>query len=290
MARIAAAVLGACIGALPVAAASPASGPAEGAGLRLAWPAATERLTRLPAPAAVKAASATAPAADRDDFWRTVPPSRPDWRGARRDVTHFLSYQVVGVAVLYLMPERVNGWSEEHKKTYSFAKWRYNVTHPAWDRDAYFINYVLHPYWGGAYYTRARERGLDRTQSFWFSALMSVLWEYGGEALAERVSVQDLIVTPVLGSALGEYVFAPLRERIRSRSAPLDWTDKTLLALTYPFGAINDKIDQWFGLRASVQVTPNAWRRSSAQPVSADGSAPRHLPADGWSLQLRVDW
>ena len=54
--------------------------------------------------------------------------------------------KIVAVGALYLLPESVSGWSDEDKSNYSFEKWRYNVTHPHWDSDTFFVNYVLHPY------------------------------------------------------------------------------------------------------------------------------------------------
>ncbi|MDP1929409.1 MAG: DUF3943 domain-containing protein, partial [Thiobacillus sp.] len=111
-------------------------------------------------------ADAAAPA---DGYaWRGVPPARPDWYGVGRDTAYFLGYQFSAIAVLYLAPERISGWDREQKRNYSFDKWRNNVSEPVWDGDRWWINYVLHPYWGGTYYIRARERGLDRAQSFWY--------------------------------------------------------------------------------------------------------------------------
>ena len=224
--------------------------------------------------------------------WLRPPPPQPNWSGAAADVGYFLSYQIVGVAVLYVMPKSVSGWGEQEKENYSFDKWRENTSQPVKDSDAFVVNYVLHPYWGAAYYVRARERGLSRWQSFGFSALMSTLWEYGAEALAEPVSIQDLIVTPVVGSLLGEYVFEPWRAAIRAGAPELDPTDQAILALTDPLGAINAKVNQWFGIKASTQLMP--LRLRSGAPAAAavlPGLAPT-APQRGpyWGLQLRLTW
>ena len=160
-----------------------------------------------------------------------------DWKGLRRDTAYFLGYQFVAVAALYTAPTSVTNWdrSGDH-----LDKFRYNVIHPTWDEDDFYINYLLHPYWGATYYIRGRERGLGRWQSLGYSALLSTLYEYGAEALFERPSYQDLVVTPLLGSLLGEFVFAPLRARIRSKPSPLDGSEKAALVLTDPLGAAND--------------------------------------------------
>ena len=82
----------------------------------------------------------------------------PDRKGLRRDTLYFIGYQVATVAILYSMPESVTGWSDEQKDQYSMAVWWDNVTHPQWDSDDFYINYVLHPYWGAAYYVTAFPR------------------------------------------------------------------------------------------------------------------------------------
>jgi len=43
-------------------------------------------------------------------------------------------------------------------------------------------------------------------ESFIFSAIQSCLWEYVFEAVAEQPSIQDLIITPVVGAPLGELI------------------------------------------------------------------------------------
>jgi hypothetical protein len=233
--------------------------------------------------------------ADADGYaWRGVPAGQPDWSGVGRDTAYFLGYQFAVIAVLYIAPESISGWDREQKQNYDFDKWRNNVSEPVWDDDRWWINYILHPYWGGTYYIRARQRGLDRTQSFWYSALLSTLWEYGPEALAEPVSIQDLVVTPVAGFLVGEYLLLPLRERIRAKPGTLDWSDKALLFMIDPLGVISAETDQLLGLKTTLQWQPigmqnparTAWKGDAAPSQSG---SPRN-PALAWGLQLRVDW
>jgi hypothetical protein len=226
--------------------------------------------------------------------WRGVPPSRPDWRGVSRDTAYFLGYQFAALAVLYLAPESISGWDSEQKQNYDFDKWRKNVSEPVWDEDRWWINYILHPYWGGAYYIRARERGLDRAQSFWYSALLSTLFEYGAEALAEPVSIQDLVVTPVAGFFVGEYLLSPLQEHIRAKPGELDWSDKTLLFVTDPLGVINAETDQLLGVKTTLQWQPigmqnPAFAAGMGSSATSQPRLPRSL-APAWGLQLQVDW
>ena len=114
------------------------------------------------------------------------------------------------IGVLSLMPESVTGWNEEELAARSLeSRWKENVsTRPVWDRDDPFINYVGHPVSGAWYYTMARNDGMSVTESALVSVLMSTfVWEYGYEAFAEVPSIQDLIVTPLAGSLLGEWFY-----------------------------------------------------------------------------------
>lgn len=226
--------------------------------------------------------------------WRGGGAAQPDWKGIRRDTAYFLGYQFAAVAVLYYGPESLSGWDREAKQNYSFSRWADNVGTPVWDRDDWWVNYILHPYWGATYYLRARERGLDRRQSFWYSALLSALYEYGAEALFEPVSIQDLVVTPVVGSLVGEYLFTPLRERIRSKPGKLDWADKTLLFITDPLGVLNSGMDRLLGVGTTLRLQPVGL----AMPARASGisnaaaNQPGHYRSvsPAWGLQFRVDW
>ena len=222
-------------------------------------------------------------------YHRPAPPAgAPDWRGAARDAGYFVGYQIVGFAVLAALPESISGWSHEDKKN-GFKEWREHVSKPVWDDDSWWLNYVTHPYWGGAYYIRARERGLDRWQSFWYSALLSTLWEYGVEAVAEPVSIQDMIVTPVLGSLVGEYLFSPWRANIRAKGGPLTWSDKAVMVLTDPLGTINDQLDSWLGVKTSLQLQPIGARPPGRNPAFAPpGTAQKGII--GWRLQLHMTW
>lgn len=226
--------------------------------------------------------------------WRGAAPTRPDWRGVGRDIGYFLGYQFAAIAVIYVAPESISGWDREQKENYSFDKWRNNVSEPVWDEDRWWINYILHPYWGGTYYIRARERGLDRAQAFWYSALLSTLWEYGAEALAEPVSAQDLVVTPVAGFLVGEYLLAPLQKRIRAKPETLDWSDKAILFMIDPLGVINAETDQLLGVKTTLQWQPVGLHHP-ALPAAMGGLAAAQAgrplnTAPAWGLQIRADW
>ena len=130
-------------------------------------------------------------------------PAGGDWAGLGRDTAYLIGYQALAFAILYVAPESVSNWSEESKHNYDFNKWVENVTHPQVDSDEAYLNYVLHPYWGSAYFLDARGRGFGRWGSFLYSFFCSCLYEFGTEAFAEPVSVQDFFVTPIAARCSG---------------------------------------------------------------------------------------
>ena len=176
----------------------------------------------------------------------------PDWKGIGRDTAYFMGYQVVVAGALYLLPESVTKWTDEQKRS-TANKWAENVQSATWDKDPAWINYIGHPYWGATYYIRARERGFGEFGSFWYSAFLSALYEYGIEAFFEQPSYQDLIVTPVGGILIGKFVFEPIRASIKSK-IELAWHDHLLLILTDPLGAANGLVDRSLGIKSNVRV------------------------------------
>jgi hypothetical protein len=228
--------------------------------------------------------------------WRGSPSAETDWPGLQRDTKYFLGYQVAIVGTLYLMPESVTNWDKDDLQNGDLLdQWWDHVTHPQWDSDDFALNYVGHPYWGATYYVRGRERGLDKGQAFVYSALLSGLYEYTLEAFAERVSIQDLIFTPVLGSLVGEYWFQPVRDRIRAKPGALSRSDKTVLFLTDPLGVLGAWTDRKLGVtsRISVQpIGPASTRRG--YPGSYYGAFPSDAVAAPtsrpWGIQLELAW
>ena len=228
------------------------------------------------------------------------PAITPDWKGLRRDTLYFLGYQAVAIAVLYPLPESVTNFD---KSGAGLSKWWDNVSNPHRDTDDAYLNWITHPYWGAAYYIRGRERGLNRWQSFGYSALLSTLYEYGAEAFFEKPSYQDLWITPVIGSLLGEFVFSPLRESIKAKPGGPDGMDKFLLVLTDPLGAANELTDRIFGVETQVSLVPMRATRLSgsltrplATTISPGSRVAWPHPDSGrltgvtWGLQLEVRW
>jgi len=110
------------------------------------------------------------------------------------------------IGLIALLPEDISNWDKEQG---IFNKWSDNVkSGPVWDRDTGMLNLVGHPYFGGVYYQVARKSGYRQWDAFMYATIMSTFyWEYGIEAFAEVPSIQDLVITPVLGWAYGEWAF-----------------------------------------------------------------------------------
>jgi len=157
----------------------------------------------------------------------------------------------VGVAgILYMLPESVSKWDRSKMKNLG-KSWQENVNEgPVVDKDDFAINYIGHPYSGAAYYQIARHAGVGPLGSFGYSLIMSsFFWEYGIEAFAETPSIQDLWITPLLGSILGE-VFFRTEKRIRANGGTVAGSKKlgsVSMVLMNPMGALSTEINQLFG-------------------------------------------
>ncbi len=210
-------------------------------------------------------------------------PATPDYDGIRTDTYYFLGYQFFILGILYVLPESVSGWSDEQKEDTTVSTWWENVRNPAWDKDEHYINYILHPYWGGAYYVRATERGFEPWEAFWYSVLLSTLFEFGAEAIFEQPSVQDLFVTPIVGAAWGHYMVKwhdATKARVL-RTGQLRWRDRAVFVATDPLGASNRLVYRVLGRDTKIRVQPYLAHTRSEAPA---GRAP------AWGMRLQLRW
>lgn len=180
------------------------------------------------------------PEVDLLDTSRVVPPLMPDTthaaelalggaRGTRVSI-YDLPYSVTGhnynwprlwtntgvlvgaftgtLLVLECLPEDATTWNRAEIRNVPLGeRWVDHVIHkgPEWDHDRFIFNYVLHPYAGAVYYMSARSCGFNAWQSLLYCTIISdVGWEFGIEAFMEQPSYQDLFITPLVGSLIGE--------------------------------------------------------------------------------------
>ena len=196
-----------------------------------------------------------------------------DYEGLKKDSYYFLGYQMLVVGVLYMSPQSVSGWSSEQKKDFTIQKYYNDVTDIVWDHDKLYINYVLHPYWGMSYYVRARDRGLSQRGAFGYSMLLSTLWEFGIEAMFEKASIQDIFITPIVGSVIGKYVDT-YRDGIRQKPVKSQM-DEVMLDLTDPLGSLNQWVENKIGKGASVSLSYSMFQKPNLSAYQGQGYVDR---------------
>nr|WP_159063732.1 DUF3943 domain-containing protein [Thaumasiovibrio occultus] len=215
-----------------------------------------------------------------------------DWQYLKEQTYTILGLSVATVGLMTLLPESVTNWTDEDRDMSKlFSKWTDNVKEgPVWDKDDHFLNYVAHPYFGGVYYTAARHAGYDEWKSFMYSFTMSTFfWEYGVEAFAEVPSIQDIIVTPVFGAAVGEMMYQ--QEQAIVANGGEVWGSKTFgsvnLFLLNPVGHIHYWVtDIW---RDDVEVNMNysPWfGNTDAANFALDAGAPYDSQFIGMEVKL----
>jgi len=122
----------------------------------------------------------------------------------------FMGAAIASFGILWVLPESFTNWDKDEMLEYGMIqRWKDNVrAGPVWDDDDFFLNWIMHPWAGAVYFMSARGSGFNKWESFAYSAVMSTFfWEYGIEAFAEIPAWQDLLITPIVGSVLGEFFF-----------------------------------------------------------------------------------
>jgi hypothetical protein len=148
-----------------------------------------------------------------------------------------VSMQTLSYGLLFAVPESVSSWDRSVLEHYGQNIKEAFTKPPVVDGDHWYINYLGHPFQGSYYYNAYRSQGAP----FWQCALLSVAhsasWEYLIESGIERPSVQDLIVTPVVGSFMGEFFhFATMR---MARNG-FKWYEAATVCIINPMFALNN--------------------------------------------------
>jgi len=137
-------------------------------------------------------------------------------------------FTIVGfgmMSLIALLPESISQWNTaEIQNTRLSDVYIKNIkSGPVVDQDSWALNFIGHPISGAAYYLLARHSGFNWSESMTFSILMSTFfWEYGLEAVIEKPSIQDLIITPLMGSVIGELFYQAEREIILNHGKVLE--------------------------------------------------------------------
>lgn len=142
--------------------------------------------------------------------------NQPNWGRYWANVGLLAGAMVGTLVVLECLPEDATSWNRaEIQSVPPFKRWYRNifVRNPEIDHDGWVFNYLLHPYAGAVYFMAGRSAGLNFWRSMLTSAFIStVFWEFGIEAFTERPSYQDLIITPIVGSIIGELFYRLKRD------------------------------------------------------------------------------
>jgi hypothetical protein len=200
------------------------------------------------------------------------PPKFRDYRRLGYSTSIYIGIAVVGFGVLWALPESATNWDKQEMREKGILwKWKENVkSGPVWDKDKWVLNWVMHPYCGGLYYMTARSSGFTIVESFGYSAIMSTFfWEYGIESFAEVPSLQDLIITPVLGSVVGEGFFYAKKSIVKHDKKILQSRALGITALFFmdPFNTILDGFGYKEKVKTQMNIAPVGINQFSKTPV-----------------------
>lgn len=144
----------------------------------------------------------------------------PHWKELWINTGIFVGAFTGTLVVLECLPEGATNWNRASiENTPWYRRWWNNVVKkgPEWDGDDYVFNYVLHPYAGAVYFMSARSCGFNFYRSLLYCSLISTVgWEFGIEGTMERPSLQDIFITSVVGSCLGELFYILKRHIVRN--------------------------------------------------------------------------
>jgi hypothetical protein len=189
-----------------------------------------------------------------DRYYNKLPQSHQD---AYSDVAYLPALSFSFLFGLWLLPESITQWDKSDiGRNNVLDSWLRNVQiGPVIDQDKWAVNYIGHTLGGAYYHTLARNNGMDFWESVLFNFNISTFyWEYGVEAMFEKPSIQDLWITPVLGSMLGE-VFYQLQLMIIENdgevlgSRPLG---NFFMVFFNPEGALADVLRDYFQTKRDV--------------------------------------
>lgn len=99
-----------------------------------------------------------------------------------------------------LMDRQIADWDNPRpEQRFDGTAWRF-------DNNSMPMNFLGHPFAGGVAYSYARANHHDQLVSFGYAFLTSFLWEFVLE-FKEKVSVNDMIATPLAGVPIGEFAY-----------------------------------------------------------------------------------
>ena len=148
--------------------------------------------------------------------------------------------------------------SRDWQFNYDWASFRarLNGTAYAFDPNGFDTNFLFHPAAGTLYYLTARSNRFTPFESLAIAFGTSAIWEFFGE-FQEKVSVNDVVVTPVAGMAWGETLTQLGAYFLRECPSTANQILGTALA---PFTVMHDAIDGAERLTVCDGEPPSAHR------------------------------
>jgi hypothetical protein len=219
-----------------------------------------------------------APPHGDDTFRYLEPQTAHPWRAAG-----WIGLELSLHMTQYLLTERPPGPIYET----AYTPWD-KLAHGAvsFDANTFRTNFLGHPFMGTSMYQLAR----GSREPAWLASLYALAGSTTWELIEfqEKASINDLVVTPVAGVALGEALFQMGAHLDRSPPS----TVRTVLAwLTAPWKKVNDAIDGATPGRGAPDDTleARAWMGSAAVST-AEGRRGEVRLAGGWRLWRDVDY
>ena len=207
----------------------------------------------------------------------------PWWHGMWINTAVVTGAYIATLFVLECLPEDATAWNRDEITSVPFYKrWYRNIFKkgPEWDHDKFVFNWVLHPYAGAAYFMCARTCGFNFWQSMLYSAIISTVgWEFGIEACMERPSYQDIFVTPLIGSIIGEG-FYRLKRLIVDRNYEILGSQYIGHILAFFLDPVNEVIG-WLSPGTCRTIGPGCMQ---SQPLLIPNGAPGSSPSLGISF------
>ena len=159
------------------------------------------------------------------------------WKKIGRAELFIGGVELLGMAVLIMMPKEVTKWPPNWAQDALSNIKRSFSTMPVWDKDEWKINYIGHTVAGSYYYNSLRSQQATRVQSFLFATAQSFIWEYVIEGMAEQPSTQDLFITPIGGFIMGE---ATHQLTMNMRRNGFNFFEKVFVLIFNPMFVLNN--------------------------------------------------
>jgi Domain of unknown function (DUF3943) len=188
---------------------------------------------------------------------RAEPELGPRYDALHRPAPEAHPYRALAEEVLFIGVGTTWYWLEREQNMFDWdkpsARQRFSLSSMRFDNNKFPINFVWHPLSGAAYYAAARTNGLSLLASSGYALGACLAWEYGIE-FNEKVSINDLVFTPLPSISLGEFYsrLALYLGRGPGRFGPAK------KAVAWSFGLLQTAHDAFDGVSSYTDDEPDA--------------------------------